>query len=97
MLKEAVHRDLELQDTTQSLSVSKRRPSERRICPGRQLSPFDLAAQRARPQLPLHWNKRPRLLGLAVSELKAALALLILHQHAQLMGLMVEDFEESEA
>jgi hypothetical protein len=77
--------------------VNKRRPSERGICPVRQLSPFDLEVQRAHAQLPLHWNKRPRPLGLAVTELKAALALLILHQHAQLMGLMVEDFEESEA
>jgi hypothetical protein len=56
-----------------------------------------MAVQRARAQLPPHWNKRPRPLGLAVSELKAAHALLILNHHAQLLNLLVEDCEASEA
>jgi hypothetical protein len=97
LLQEAVQRDLELQDTAQSLPVNKRRPVERGFCPARQLSPFVLAVQRAHAQLPPHWNKRPRPLGLAVSELKAALALLILNHHAQLLELPAEGFESSEA
>jgi hypothetical protein len=96
-LQEAVQRDLELQDTAHSLPVSKRSPVERAFCPARQLSPFDLAVQRAQAQLPSHWNKRPRPLGLAVSELKAALALLILNHHAQLLELPAEGCEASEA
>jgi hypothetical protein len=96
-LQEVVQRDLELQDTARSSPVTKRRPVEMDVCPARQSSPFDIAVQRARAQLPLHWNKRPRPLGLAVSELKAALALLILNHHAQLLEMTGEECEESEA
>jgi hypothetical protein len=96
VIQEAVQRDLEFKDTAQSLPGNKRRPEEW-ILPAKELSPFDLAVQRAQTQLPPHWNKRPRPLGLAASELKAAHALLILNHHAQLLNLLVEDCEASEA
>jgi hypothetical protein len=94
-----MQRDLEFKefmDTAQSLPGNKRR-LEVRILPAKQLSPFELAVQRAQTQLPPHWNKRPRPLGLAVSEVKAAHALLILNHHVQLLNLLVEDCEASEA
>lgn len=96
VIQEAMQRDLELKDMTQSVPTN-RRCSEVRIGQVKQLSPFDLAVQRARAQLPLNWNKRPRPLGLAVSEVKAAHALLILNQYAQLLSLLEEDCEASEA
>jgi hypothetical protein len=96
LIQEAVQRDLELQDTAQSLPGIKRRQVEK-LLPAQQMSPFEMAVQQARAQLPPHWNKRPRPLGLAVSELKAAHALLILNHHAQLLRLLVEDCEASAA
>jgi hypothetical protein len=52
--------------------------------------------QRAHAQLPPRWNKRPHPLGLAVTELKATLALLILHQHALLLDGPAEEVEVTE-
>jgi hypothetical protein len=92
-MQEVIQQDLELQDTTQSLLEGKQRMSERSQRPKRALSPFAMAVQRAQAQLPPRWNKRPHPLGLAVTELKAASALLILHQHARLMEASAEDFE----
>jgi hypothetical protein len=92
----AFQRDLELQDTAQSLLVEERRLSERGKCLRDPLSPFDLVMQRAYAQLPPRWNKRPHPLGLAVTELKAALALLILHQHALLLDGPAEEVEVTE-
>jgi hypothetical protein len=92
MMQYVIQRDLELQDTAQSLLERKRRMSERCQCPKRAMSPFELAVQRAQAQSPPRWNKRPHPLGLAVTELKAASALLILHQHALLMEDSAEGF-----
>jgi hypothetical protein len=96
LLQTAFERDLELQDTAQSLPVERRRPMEQTKCLVDLLSPFDLARQKAYAQLPPRWNKRPHPLGLAVTELKAALALLTLHQHALLLNKTAEEVEDTE-
>jgi hypothetical protein len=59
------------------------------------LSYFEMVVQRAQAQLPPRWNKRPHPLGLAVTELKAASALLILHQHGFLLEAHAEGFDDS--
>jgi hypothetical protein len=95
-MKVVFQRDLELQDTAQSLLEIQRGLFERRQSPEKKLSPFEFAVQRAQEQLPPRWNKRPHPLGLAVTELKAASTLLILHQHAMLIEVSAEGLEASE-
>jgi hypothetical protein len=53
-MQEVIQRDLELQDMVQSLLESQRRLSERRQCPKKKLSPFELVVQRDHEQLPPH-------------------------------------------
>jgi hypothetical protein len=85
-VQEVFQRDLELQDTAQSLPAGEKGRSEQSLDANDQLSLFDLAREKAYALLPPRWNKRPLPLGLAVPELKAALALMILHQHTLLLN-----------
>jgi hypothetical protein len=50
LVQAAFQRDLELQDTAQSLLAEERRLSEQRMGSRDQLSPFDLAVQKAYAQ-----------------------------------------------
>jgi hypothetical protein len=95
-VQEAFQRDLELQDTAQSLMAEERTPSEQNLEAGVHRFPFDLAVEKAYAQLPPRWNKRPHPLGLAVTELKAALALLILHHHSLILNKCTEEVGDAE-
>jgi hypothetical protein len=54
LMQEVIQRDLEHHDTLQSLLESQRRLPERRKCPKKKLSPFELVVQRDHEQLPPH-------------------------------------------
>jgi hypothetical protein len=95
-VQEVFQRDLELQDTAQSLRVEENGRSEQSLEASDHPSLFDLAREKAFALLPPRWNRRPFPLGLAVPELKAALALMILRQHNRLLNKSPEVVESTE-